>query len=260
MVTVTIDIGNQRVKIEQWDNDGFMLGSVYDSVPYEELRKKIETTDISGIIIASVRNDAEEVTEELKSITGCEVIVNFNQEEIEKHYSEKIKYKGRIGADRIAAYVGAQIMLPGPKLVIDAGTAITLDVVDKDGYFCGGNISLGVGKRLEALALSTKQLPMVEDFCNCKSFGDTTLTAIQSGVRNGVSGEVEYSLQLANEQYDVKWVVITGGDGDKIYWPSRRNWKNCLPDSHLVGRGLNYHLRKYYFPEEYNRSNFLPMI
>ena len=259
MNTISIDIGNHKIKIDYWDNDGFQYGIESDSVPLDEIKKRVKRIGVEGIIISSVRKDYASIVSELKEYSGCEVIVDFNRKEIEK-YADKIKYRGNVGADRIAAYLGAQAQAMGAKLIIDAGTAITLDVVDKDGNYCGGNISLGLKTRMLALADATSLLPKVEKFKASSYFGTDTESAIEEGARNGVLGEILYTIKLAKEVYNIEWVFMTGGDYERFYNQVSEDWKHCVPDTHLVGRGLNYHLRKLYFPEVFLHTNFQQCI
>lgn len=259
MNTISIDIGNHKIKLDYWDNDGIQYQIQSDSIPMDEIKRRVECTGVDGIIVSSVRKDYENVIRDLKEHSGCDVIVDFNREEIEK-YSDKIKYQGNVGADRIAAYLGAQAQVSGAKLIIDAGTAITLDVVDKDGNYCGGNISLGLKSRMLALANATSLLPKVEKFRSFSYFGKDTESAIEDGARNGVLGEMLYTIKLAKAEYNIEWVFMTGGDYKSFYSHVIDEWERCVPDTHLVGRGLNYHLRKFYFPEVFFRTKFQQSI
>ena len=213
---------------------------------------------MKGIIVSSVRNNPEEIINELREKSGCELIVDFNQEEIKK-YSDSINYKGLIGRDRVAAYLGAETLLPkSSKLIIDAGTAITLDIADIDGKYCGGNISLGLYSRMKALSNSTCLLPNIENITMTSDFGNDTASAIMDGAFNGVVGEILYTIKLAKRNYNIEWVVLTGGDSECFFSTVKNAWKNCVFDPDLVGRGLNYHLRKFYFPETHKESLFIP--
>ena len=83
----------------------------------------------------------------------------------------KVQYKTpkTLGKDRLAAAVGANYLQPGKDLlVIDAGTAITYELIDASGSYLGGNISPGMTTRFRALNLFTEKLPFSqanEIFC-----------------------------------------------------------------------------------------------
>lgn len=259
MNTLTIDIGNNKIKLDYWANDGILNRTLCDTISMDEIKREVEGIDIKGIIVSSVRKDYTDIIQSLKEESGCDVIIDFNLNEINK-ISNKIKYKGNVGADRIAAYLGAQAQIYGPKLIIDAGTAITLDIADNDGNYCGGNISLGLKSRLNALAAATSLLPKVEEFKSFSYFGRDTYSAIEAGARNGVIGEILYTIELAKLEYQIEWVVITGGDAENFLGTVRNKWKRCIPDKFLVGRGLNYHLRKFYFPDVFLHTKFQQSI
>lgn len=260
MNTLTVDIGNNKIKPEFWSDEGFLYGYECENLSISELKKEIDIRGTEGIIVSSVRKDTKDLIKQIREESGCEIVIEFNSEEIKK-YKDKIKYKGNIGTDRIAAFVGAESLLPGvPKLIVDSGTAITLDVADGCGNFCGGNISLGLYSRMKTLWAATSLLPDVKDLQETPPFGDSTVTAIQSGAINGVTGEILFSIELAKRDYKIERVVITGGDSGKFIDRIEALYKNCIVDPHLVGRGLNYHLRKYYFSEIFPDTKFIPSI
>lgn len=244
MNTLSIDIGNSSIKVDGWANNGVLGRWLQGKVSVDEIIKLVVNYSIEGIIVSSVRKDSQEFIYELRDKSQCEV-VDFNNQEIRKHYDIS-RYSGNIGPDRVAAYLGAEVIFPHtPKLVIDAGTAITLDYVDKEGNFCGGNISLGLKPRMKALAASTGRLPEIDETGYFELFGKDTATAIIAGARNGVKGETAFTIREAYDRYGIKVVVTTGGDAGIVYSPENLDILK-LEDEYLVGRGLDFHLRTKY--------------
>ena len=261
MNTLSIDIGNSKIKLDYWANEGILFRTEYDFFPFDEIKKSVEDLSVSGIIVSSVRKDNEEIIHKLKDKSGCHLIVDFNQEEIRKYYKERIRYSGNIGPDRVGAFLGAEIIKSlTSKLIVDAGTALTLDISDKEGNYIGGNISLGLYSRMKALAMSTEKLPQISDIDYPHPFGEDTATAITAGAKNGVIGEVLYTIGEALKVYNIEWVIVTGGDYKYFSSNIRQEFKNCFYDEYLVGRGLNWHLRKIYFPEVFMQTKFFPSI
>ena len=242
MNTLSIDIGNTRTKYDFWADDG-LLGR--EEIPdAKALIDLIQRGSVEGVIVSSVNEDPAELISSLKTSTNCK-IVNFNKEEIKK-YGNLIQYKGNVGADRIAAYLGTQDLYKEcPMLIVDMGTAMTLDIADVEGRYRGGNISLGYHSRLKALASSTKLLPLVNDCDHYISFGNDTISSIQSGAINGVMGEISFAAKRAQEEYDIRHTVMTGGDA-KVFYHLMQNQIDCIYDPYLVSRGLNRHLRMFY--------------
>jgi type III pantothenate kinase len=86
-----------------------------------------------------------------------------------------------VGADRIVNALAAVRLYGTPAIVVDLGTATTLDVVGADGAFVGGAIAPGLELGLEALASRTAKLPRVDLRTPDRVIGRDTVTAIQSG-------------------------------------------------------------------------------
>lgn len=244
MKSVTVDIGNSQVKIELWNEEKVLYRLIGEDDIDNTIIDLVNESEASGVIISSVRKEVDSLIKQLQANLNIPVI-NFNQEEIARY--DDIHYEGNIGADRIAAFLGANVRLGNcAKLVLDAGTAITTDVVNADGEFCGGNISLGLKGRMNSLAQNTGLLPKIENLDFIYSFGFNTVSAIQSGVINGIVGELLYAIERAKKEYEIEWVVMTGGDIDKIMDNMPKIEIKCLKDPNLVGLGLNYHLRRFY--------------
>ena len=195
---------------------------------------------VKRIIISSVIEMNEEQINMFK-VFGCP-IVWFNNS---TPCPLKIKYgtPGTLGPDRIAAAVGAWGEAPGRNiLVIDAGSAITYDIVDNKGNFLGGNIAPGIKMRLRSLHEFTDRLPMVVKDGDIPFIGYDTETAIRSGVITGICHEIEGYIRAAREKFGEVFVFLTGGDGISL----KNNIKSSIfADKFLVAKGLNRILLKY---------------
>lgn len=120
----------------------------------------------------------------------------------------KVRYKTpeTLGRDRLAAAVGANYLQPGKDLlVIDAGTAITYELVDASGSYLGGNISPGMTTRFRALNQFTKKLPLVTEQEEVPLVGTDTETAIQAGVVNGIVCEMDGYIETLRLKYPNLW-------------------------------------------------------
>lgn len=140
-----------------------------------------------------------------------------------------------LGRDRIAGVAGALGMFPGkPVLVIDAGTSITYDLGDAQGNYYGGSISPGLEMRYRALNEYTGKLPLVEHKPFDSDFGNSTESAIRSGVFNGLVHEVNGTIRNFNQKYPDLVVVLCGGDAD--YLVNHLNYRIfALPNLVLLG-------------------------
>ena len=118
-----------------------------------------------------------------------------------------------LGLDRLASAVGAWTLFPDKELlVIDAGTAITFDLIEKGGTFVGGNISVGLQSRFRALHEFTDKLPLVQVTEDYPLVGRTTSEAIQSGIIHGMTLEIDGMIGLMKKKYPEIQPVLTGGD------------------------------------------------
>lgn len=249
MNTLTVDIGNSLTKLDFWCDNGFFRHETIQSFSPDPILHFVEEYDLKGVIISSVKKETADYVRELDRRVDC-LVVNFDYEEIKRFY-DLSHYSGSLGPDRMAAILGAEVAFPKKaKVVMDLGTAMTIDVVSKHGVFMGGTISLGLSSRLKALAHATSKLPSVADGCECHvsptgNFGNDTRSAIVDGAFNGLTGEIKYALKAAAEKYGAKMAMITGGDAPQIF-ESVCFDSFMVPDPHLVGRGLDYHLRTRY--------------
>lgn len=119
-----------------------------------------------------------------------------------------------LGVDRLAAAVGAVDVLGYRDcLIVDFGTAITIDLVE-NGVFRGGNISPGVRTRFRALHDYTSRLPQYEATDEILSLGRTTQQAIEQGVMEGITHEIEGYIRAFSLKNDKLTLIFTGGDAN----------------------------------------------
>ncbi len=86
-----------------------------------------------------------------------------------------------VGADRIVNALAAARLYGTPAVVVDFGTATTLDCVAADGAYVGGAIAPGLELGLEALAARTAKLPRIELRAPDRAIGRDTVSAMQAG-------------------------------------------------------------------------------
>lgn len=151
-----------------------------------------------------------------------------------------------LGKDRLAAAVGANELFPDQNLlIIDAGTAITYDLVSEKNEFIGGNISPGLQMRFKALNHFTGKLPLVSYSEEFQTIGRNTTDAIRAGVQNGILYEVAQTIELFNKNYQNLQIVMTGGDS--IFFDKKLNY-TIFVHFNITLIGLNRIL-------EYNAKN-----
>ena len=103
---------------------------------------------------------------------------------------------GELGADRIADCVGALDLFPPPLVVIDSGTAVTFDLVDRRGRYRGGCILPGIGISIQALAEHAARLQPVAFAVPRRPVGRNTADSIRAGVFHGQVGALQHLIAL----------------------------------------------------------------
>ena len=118
-----------------------------------------------------------------------------------------------VGADRVANAIGAVELYGAPVLVVDFGTATTVDVIDASGAYCGGAIAPGVQVAGDALAAAASALRRVELTRPNRATGRSTTEAVQSGLVFGWAGLVDGLVKriCAENTLGALPVVATGG-------------------------------------------------
>lgn len=117
-----------------------------------------------------------------------------------------------VGADRIVNAVGAFEHYGGPCIIVDFGTATTLDVIDAEGKYLGGVICPGVNLSIAALHQAAAQLPRVAIGRPDRVIGKTTVQAMRSGIFWGYLGMIETLIERIRGELAAEVpVVATGG-------------------------------------------------
>ncbi len=148
-----------------------------------------------------------------------------------------------LGNDRLANAAGAVATYPDDTvLVIDAGTCVTYDLIDRS-VFLGGAISPGLTMRSKAMHNFTHRLPLVEPNPKDQEVpltGKDTEGCLQSGLFNSMRFEMDGSIDQYLKEYPSLKVVLTGGDGPLF---EKALKSPIFADPHHTLKGLNSILR-----------------
>ena len=240
-MNLIVDIGNNSAKFFLFQDRQLILHTRTTDKPQEVIAEWNSVYTIEQAVVSSVAKTDVLIKESLDSL-GVPTIW-FGQE-IPVPLSVKYKTPETLGSDRLAAAVGAWQEAPQRNLlVIDAGSAITIDFVDKEGDYHGGNIAPGIKMRFKALHEYTGRLPMIEKEGDTPFIGYNTETAIRSGVINGICHEIDGYIGEFQRKYGDVLVFLTGGDEKSL----KNNIKSRIfADKFLVAKGLNRILLDYY--------------
>ncbi len=240
-MNLCIDIGNTTVKAAIF-NEGKAVETFRFPFPgidnLKEIKEKYPEAD--KVIICSVR-PAGEVINRIEE-EGFSKLICLDKD-TPLPVTNMYRTTGSLGYDRVAAIAGANNICPESNvLVVDAGSAITFDLVTADNKYMGGNISPGMEMRFRALNRFTSGLPLVQmseleemDF-EVKLMSDNTRDAIIYGVCNSVILEVEGYIKRLGEIFKPLKIIFTGGDAN--FFDKRLKYP-IFVNSNLIFIGLN---------------------
>ena len=215
MVNLIVDIGNTALKAS-WC-DGITLGKTYRYQGERMLEYILSMTEKEKpeiLVLSSVRNFTSANIQKLRE--ACEKLLVVD-EELLKSYD----IPSWITPDRAASIVASRYLFKGRGCTIfDFGTTLTVDFLDNDGNFKGGNISPGCKTRFKALNRYTKSLPLLDAPDEICEEGVDISSSISSGVISGMMFEIEGYISRNPQNI----TVFTGGDA--IYFAKRM--KNCI--------------------------------
>jgi type III pantothenate kinase len=234
MKSICIDAGNTLVKVAFMEDGtvrslvSYPVDGIDDLLSYIALLPQADACILSSVSITNreIMDTLSRKTPYFMELTAATPIPICNL----------YKTPETLGKDRLAAVTGAHSLFPGKDvLVLDAGTALTVDFIDKAGNYRGGNISPGLNMRFHALHDYTKKLPLQTQTDDYMLLGDTTMSAITSGVQNGIIFEINCYVNHFVKQYPELVTILTGGD---IIFFANKIEKHIFAEPNLVFIGL----------------------
>ena len=233
-MNLIVDIGNTSAKLAVFENGELKESVRCSNQTLDALPALCQKYTIRKGIVSSVVSLTDEIRQVLDGQSFPIMVFNHQTPiPIRNLY----KTPETLGMDRLAAVIGAYTMQPShPILVIDAGTCITFDFIDEFGNYHGGNISPGMDMRFKALHQFTSKLPEVSSEGDAPFYGQSTETAIRSGVIRGIEFEISGYIERLKKNYSSLLVFLTGGNEFSF----ETNLKSGIfADGLLVLKGLN---------------------
>ena len=219
---LAIDIGNSSVKFGLFDQESLVswfaiptdvlraTGSI-DELPGELSDRGIEDVIVSSVV-PELNASLSNFTETLLGIKPVFVDHSFD-------FGFEIEYEPptAVGIDRLVAASSAVQKYGKPCIVCDFGTASTIDAVNSAGQYLGGVITPGITTLSHALFQKTSKLPEIELNKPDSVIGNSTASAIGSGIYYGYIGLVEGLLKrIIDELGEKPKVIATGGFAEMI--------------------------------------------
>lgn len=242
---VAVDVGNSSVKLAAWGEDALREHAIrHDSPRWDQavLEWAVELFGDQPLLwrLASVRRSTANQLSDAICARGSQPLIEFITHQ-HVPMTLAVDHPDRLGIDRLLSAFAASRRFPLPLVVIDAGSAVTVDWIDHQGCFCGGAILPGLGLQSRALATETEALPQLQwdqptpPTVPAKNTGD----AMRGGILLGIAAAIDVLIvryrEAAQVAADQLTVVITGGDARTIS-PHLHHNHQVMPN--LVCRGL----------------------
>jgi len=237
-VLLAIDIGNTNITFGVFK--GAVLKKTFDMPTKQysrnKLLKKIASLGPVDTLISSVvPGITRAIAKDMAKITGKRTYIIGK--EIKVPIKNLYRRPEQVGQDRLVNAYAAARLYGAPLIVVDFGTAITFDVISKNGAYEGGLILPGLGLSIEALKRGTALLPEIKLNRPKGLIGKDTANSILSGIVYGFSAMTE---QLNNKLKRIigsrARVIATGGNAALI-----RRYCNNIDrlDNTLTLKGIN---------------------
>ena len=227
-----IDIGNTAVKVALFEDKNLISASVLNDCTLQNILVFVGEQTISNAIISSVKSFNTDIEQIIKHFNA-----HFLNEKTPLPIIIDYKTPNTLGNDRIAAVIGAFCLFPNQDvLVLDAGTCLTIDFINKEKSYKGGRISPGITMRYRALNQFTSNLPLCEFSESSMVIGDDTNSSIVSGVQQGILSEVQEIINIYKMKNKDTVIAVTGGD---CFFFEKELKNSIFANPFLVMEGLN---------------------
>jgi type III pantothenate kinase len=242
---LAIDVGNTNIVVGVFDGDALTADfriHTDDRFTGDELglalvalleRKDLSPSQVTAVVVSSVVPTLARSIDELSH-------TYFHQPPMlvgpGTRTGIRIQYDDprRVGADRIANAIAAHHLYHGPAVLVDFGTATTLDAIDANGDYLGGAIAPGIQLSHDALVNHAAMLIRVELTAPTEAIGRNTTASMQSGIVFGYVGLVEGLVaRFREEMTGSPKVIATGGLASSL--------ASLMPSIDIVDERLTLH-------------------
>jgi type III pantothenate kinase len=213
---LAIDAGNTRIKWGLWEDRGFVAQGSILTARAQTLADAIHMlrrpdagigSNVAGPAVrAAVEQTLAPWRVDMRWITSA-----ASQCGVTSRYDDP----GQLGTDRWAALIGARARCEAACVVMNAGTAVTIDALTAEGVFLGGLILPGLELMARALATGTADLPLQPG--RFEPFPVNSVNAIRSGALQAVAGAAERMLAaLAAAGHGDPQLIVSGGAAEAV--------------------------------------------
>lgn len=239
---LAVAVGNTRTSFGSFQ--GTRLQGEVTTLPNTDpvqVAKAIDAASVAGgdlpIVIATVNPSLADALENSVRGASDERVYRFGRD-LEIPIANALTDDSTVGQDRLLCALGAYTRAEQACVVIDAGTAVTVDFVDGEGTFQGGVIAPGLNMMLASMHERTAKLPKISFALPdpiLGPFGKDTRHAMQLGVLNAVRGLVRTMIEQYAEAFGAyPQIIATGGDAQSLFEHDDLV-ENIVPELQLIG-------------------------
>ena len=243
---LTIDIGNTNVSLAIFSANKIVKNKTHNTDLIKKssnsnrilIKNFISEYSIDGVVISSVVPELDETFSlDIKKLLSISPIF-INDLKKKLKIKTLIKNRKEIGSDRLVNVIYSLSLFKPPMLIVDFGTATTIDYLNKNSIYEGGIIAPGIDLSLNSLFKHTSKLPLIK-FKKTKSIiGNNTKSAIKSGFYWGYVSLINGLIKKIKEEKKIKpKIILTGGN---CFYFEGLIEDVCLIDRFFIVKGLNY--------------------
>lgn len=214
---LTIDCGNSTIDLRRVD-DGARLVLARDSLGSSDLAAFLAVPPRRAMLASVVPEAADSITSRLAAL-GCRTLVAGR--DVPCPLPLRYDTPATLGVDRWLGALAAH-RRAGRAVVVDCGTATTVNLVESDGSFCGGSIAPGLAAFVAGMVAATPRLPTARLDAEPTVPARTSQAAVDAGVLLGYCGLVEHLVALHQRAArGPSHVFATGGNASRLLRWSR---------------------------------------
>jgi type III pantothenate kinase len=195
----------------------------------EDFREKT-TACVVGSVVPSLSEAAAEIAENEFAAPA-----RFYRIDVPPGLAIRVTEPDRVGDDRLANALAAYERVKGAVIIVDMGTAITVDAVSDKGEFLGGAILPGARTAAKSLAKQTALLPHIELSGPIEVPGTTTEHAVRAGLLHGIAGGIDRLVEKTRAALGTEAPVIGSGGEAKLLAPLTEHVRDIEPALTLEG-------------------------
>ncbi len=237
---LAIDVGNTNITAALFRGDRLVRrGRIATRKPLRDLLRgmRVPLREVEGVILSSVVPRATaSLKRALKTLGSPNPLVLG--ENIRAPIKNRYRVPSQVGQDRLVNGVGACFLYRAPAVVVDFGTAVTVDLVSRRCEYLGGLIVPGVGVALEALVSRAALLPEIKLSPPREFLGRDTRQSMRAGLFYGYGALCDGLVRRMKAHYAPSAKVIATGGHCRLIAPYCRTIQIVDPDLTLQGLRL----------------------